>query len=264
MSFTGYDPALTSREGVADQLATLTSQRWLAANPEAIGPITIAYKRDGKVQWRAISPLSVSLVEQEARMDAFCHLRGGQRTFKVSSVAEAFDADGVAIDDLAQFLLDAFYPWRLDRRKRASAIETQPENPLRVRISASAASEPRTRGALETAAHNVLMWPNHENLPEEPVEMPLTTEQLLLLESRVDARSKSTALAYLLWFFLGVLSIHRFYLGRPKTAILQIILNCIVIGLLWTLADAFLIPGLVRAYNDNVRDELIARVATGR
>lgn len=91
--------------------------------------------------------------------------------------------------------------------------------------------------------------------------MTLTTDQRLYVESQVSARRKSTGLAYALWFFLGLLSIHRFYLERPKTAILQIILNCLIVGLLWTLFDAFLIPGMIRKCEDNERQRLYQVVA---
>lgn len=57
---------------------------------------------------------------------------------------------------------------------------------------------------------------------------------------------KSMLVAYILWFFLGFFSAHRFYTGRTGSAIAQLILNFLVIGLIWTLIDVFLIPGMVR------------------
>ncbi|ESR25853.1 TM2 domain-containing protein [Lutibaculum baratangense] len=81
-----------------------------------------------------------------------------------------------------------------------------------------------------------------------------------------NARAKSTALGYILWFFLGFLGAHRLYGGRVGTGILQILLHGlgwltapIVIGYLflglwglWWLVDAFLIPGWIRDYNLDV------------
>ena len=58
---------------------------------------------------------------------------------------------------------------------------------------------------------------------------------------------KSTLLTYVLWFFIGWLGAHRFYLGRPVSAILFII-TAGGFGI-WWLIDAFLIPGMVRIEN---------------
>ncbi len=58
---------------------------------------------------------------------------------------------------------------------------------------------------------------------------------------------KSTFVAYLLWFFLGGLGAHRFYLGRPISAILFIL----TLGgrTIWWIIDLFLIPGMVQIAN---------------
>lgn len=71
---------------------------------------------------------------------------------------------------------------------------------------------------------------------------------------------KSIVVAYVLWFFLGQLGIHRFYLGRKGSAIAMLILTIIgwatvafVVGFfllgivgIWLIVDIFLIPGMVR------------------
>lgn len=59
--------------------------------------------------------------------------------------------------------------------------------------------------------------------------MALTTAQLSLIEQRVANDGPSTAVAYPLWFFLGVVSGHRWYLGRPGSGVLQI-LNYLLSG----------------------------------
>jgi TM2 domain-containing membrane protein YozV len=85
----------------------------------------------------------------------------------------------------------------------------------------------------------------------------------------VFVREKSTGVAYLLWFFLGGVSAHRFYLGFPMSAAIQAGLTPIAYAMLfsgslfgvipmfaaglWILADAFLIPGMVRQANDRIR-----------
>lgn len=86
----------------------------------------------------------------------------------------------------------------------------------------------------------------------------LTTEELMLIEQRVTNAKKSTGAAYLLWFFFGIVSAHRFYLGRTGTAFLQIASYFVFVGFVWLLIDAFLIPGMIRESNDRERDRLIS------
>lgn len=69
-----------------------------------------------------------------------------------------------------------------------------------------------------------------------------------------EANKKTAVVAYLLWFFLGLLGGHNFYLKRTGVAIAQLILTITVVGMVisvvWVLVDAFLIPGWVRAQNN--------------
>lgn len=86
--------------------------------------------------------------------------------------------------------------------------------------------------------------------------MTLSTQQQILIEQRVTNEAKSIGAAYLLWFFLWFFSAHRFYLGRPGTAVLQILSYFILIGFIWLLVDAFLIPGMIQQQKDEVRRRL--------
>lgn len=86
--------------------------------------------------------------------------------------------------------------------------------------------------------------------------MALTTQDRILIESRITNDGPSTGVAYLLWFFLAIVSAHRFYLGRPGTAILQILSYFVLIGFLWVLIDGFLIPGMVRQKKQAMRDRM--------
>lgn len=74
---------------------------------------------------------------------------------------------------------------------------------------------------------------------------------------RVTNEGPSQTVASLLWFFLGLFSGHRFYLGRPLSAVLQIASYFILVGFLWLLVDAFLIPGMVRSRQDVIRQRLV-------
>ncbi len=87
---------------------------------------------------------------------------------------------------------------------------------------------------------------------------------------RYDANKKSVVIAYVLWFFLGYLGAHRFYLGRALSGavmlfitVVSAILTVVLIGHaglalvgLWWLIDALLIPGMTSDYNNRLIAEL--------
>ncbi len=58
---------------------------------------------------------------------------------------------------------------------------------------------------------------------------------------------KSKGVAYLLWFFLGIFSAHRFYIRKIGSRILYL-LTFQLFGIGW-LIDLFLIGGMVDKYN---------------
>ena len=105
--------------------------------------------------------------------------------------------------------------------------------------------------------------------------MSLSTEQQMLVEQRLTNEKKSTAVAYLLWFFLGGLGVHRFYLGRTGTAVAMLVMSILgwatvafMIGLIlliplgiWLIVDAFLIPGMIRQDDDEKRAAIASQVA---
>ncbi|GAB5468553.1 MAG: TM2 domain-containing protein [Rhodospirillales bacterium] len=88
----------------------------------------------------------------------------------------------------------------------------------------------------------------------------LNDMQRLLVEQRLGNEAPSMGIAYLLWALLGLFSLHRFYIGETKSAILQVVLNFLVIGLIWTLIDVFLIPGLVRRRREELRSQITLEV----
>jgi len=82
------------------------------------------------------------------------------------------------------------------------------------------------------------------------------TRALMLFE----ANKKTALVAYLLWFFVGILGGHNFYLKRTGVAVTQLILSLTVVGLVitvvWVLVDAFLIPGWIRNQNNLLATQL--------
>ncbi len=57
--------------------------------------------------------------------------------------------------------------------------------------------------------------------------------------------------AYLLWFLLGPVGVHKFYLGKIGMGILYLFTGGIF--LIGWIIDLFTLPSQVRAYNDEVR-----------
>jgi TM2 domain-containing membrane protein YozV len=90
------------------------------------------------------------------------------------------------------------------------------------------------------------------------------------LAERPYVSRKTMGTAYLLWFFLGGVSAHRFYLGFRLSAIIQMVLTplgyammmtkspgglvVVPAAALWILADVFLIPGMVAKANERARE----------
>jgi TM2 domain-containing membrane protein YozV len=93
------------------------------------------------------------------------------------------------------------------------------------------------------------------------MRMALTTAELSLVEQRVANDGPSAGVAYLFWLFLWFVSAHRFYLGRPGTAILQILSYFVLIGFVWLLIDAFLIPGMIRDKKNQIRHDVMTQLS---
>ena len=104
---------------------------------------------------------------------------------------------------------------------------------------------------------------------------------------RYDASKKSTLMACVIWFFFAGMAGHRFYLRRYGLAVLMLLFSVVVIVLIigavvssslqsddvaeamfvsavivaivpiiWIFVDLFLIPGIVRRYNNDIIDRL--------
>lgn len=112
-----------------------------------------------------------------------------------------------------------------------------------------------------------MSYENHQNLnsPYSP-NQPSTV---------VVLNGKSTALAYVLWFFLGSLGVHRFYLNSPVFGLMQLgmsivgwMLSFIGIGFLllvplwiWLLFDLIWIPIRTGVVNNTAFDKIAARLS---
>jgi len=81
-------------------------------------------------------------------------------------------------------------------------------------------------------------------------------------QEKMRVEMKSAVLAYLFWWFLGILGAHRFYLGKKHgwtmliIAILGILGSVVVVGALlfipltiWWIIDVFKIGGWIQEYN---------------
>lgn len=105
--------------------------------------------------------------------------------------------------------------------------------------------------------------------------MALTVQQQQLVEQRLSNESRSVLIAYILWFFLGSFSAHRFYLGRIGSAVGMMLLfwigtvtTAILIGWvlllvygIWWLVDAFIIPGMVDTHRQAKRLQISNEIA---
>ena len=80
---------------------------------------------------------------------------------------------------------------------------------------------------------------------QQPLQQHVSVVETV--ETTNYGQTKSTAVAYLLWFFFGYLGLHRFYLRRPLTGVVWL-LTLGICGVGW-IVDVFLVPGMVAACN---------------
>jgi len=65
----------------------------------------------------------------------------------------------------------------------------------------------------------------------------LSTDQLMLIESRIANEKKSVGVGYLLLIFLGYFGVHNFYLRRPVLGAIELALTVWIV-LSWTVVVA--------------------------
>lgn len=88
----------------------------------------------------------------------------------------------------------------------------------------------------------------------------ITKEDMIAIELRTDEETKAPFQAYILWFFLGWLGAHRFYVGRGKSGLAMLLLTLSMVGFpisfFWWLADSVRLGGLLQEDRDLVRDRI--------
>lgn len=87
----------------------------------------------------------------------------------------------------------------------------------------------------------------------------LTGEQLAIVSSEMNTKGKSKGIMYLLWFFVGGLAGHRFYLGDTGYAIAMLLLGWATL-FIWPLVDVFFIGKRLEQKNEQLEQEVINQV----
>ena len=91
--------------------------------------------------------------------------------------------------------------------------------------------------------------------------MGLSTAELSYVEHQVINDAPTVGLAYVLWFFGGLFSAHRFYIGKPGSAVLQILSYFVIVGFAWWIIDAFRIADMVDERKDRLRGRMVKQLA---
>lgn len=85
----------------------------------------------------------------------------------------------------------------------------------------------------------------------------ISTNRYLIYAKEYDNRKKSSVIAYILWLFLGIFGVHRFYVGDFfKGILLFFTLGGFIIG--W-LVDFVFLQKRIEEYNDALEIELLAK-----
>jgi len=113
----------------------------------------------------------------------------------------------------------------------------------------------------------------------------LTEKQLAIYNAELQRQSRSVGIAYLLYFFLGCLGVHKFYLGKIGWGITYILLGTlgtiltflgigflplsIIGGLMlfvfgiFLLIDLFTIPRQIRKREEKIKEDLLSQFERG-
>lgn len=92
----------------------------------------------------------------------------------------------------------------------------------------------------------------------------LDARQLMLVDSEIKNQGKNMFVAYVLWYFLGALGAHRFYMKKTGSAVAQLILSITIVGLVvnavWLIVDAFLVHTWVKEHNRELEYRLVSQM----
>lgn len=86
----------------------------------------------------------------------------------------------------------------------------------------------------------------------------MSSVQLSMVESEVQRKKKSKVILYVLWWFLGYLGVHRFYLGDVGYGMLMLFTGG-GLGLLWFI-DLFIIGKRLEYKTVLLEREIVSRV----
>ncbi|MDG0860369.1 TM2 domain-containing protein [Staphylococcus equorum] len=90
----------------------------------------------------------------------------------------------------------------------------------------------------------------------------LSQQELLVLHNEMERSKKKKGTAFALWFFLGGIGTHRYYMGDIGYA-LGMTFTLGGLGL-WTLIDAFFIAGRIDELNSNTERDLIINLGLNK
>jgi TM2 domain-containing membrane protein YozV len=95
---------------------------------------------------------------------------------------------------------------------------------------------------------------------ETPFMSTMSADQRLLFQSQYDTAKKNPTTGVLFAVFLGGLGAHHFYMGRTLTGLLYVLLCWTFLPAIFSLLEAFAMPGRVATYNEQRASEIATRI----
>lgn len=96
------------------------------------------------------------------------------------------------------------------------------------------------------------------------MSMLLSSDDQLVINGELQKRGKNKLVAYLLLIFLGLLGIHRFYMGKIGSGVAMLLLCWTFITIPWAIIDLFLLSGMVDRHNKKIEDEATQQILMKR